>query len=506
MLSRLLREENGIALVLALMTMTALSIIGTTVILYATSAGHQSSYSRSNDVAYRLAESGINNAAAVLGLPANNAQSQSTLPSTEATASTLTTSVGSAKWWGVYNNSGVTNQWTVFGKGIVANPNPNSSQVTRTISATINITPSLTQPLNAQAWNYWFALNQGGPNVCDTTVSNNVEVDASFYIMGNLCLANNAKIVEDLANPRIPIIVAVQGKFQSSPGTSIGRAANNTISEAHINGGCGSSLASTHTCKAYPTAGYDPIYATRFDTAGNLVTPPVIDWAYWYLHASPGPNVPCNAGAVNPPLFEGGSAPYNTSQDISGIYPNGSVPSTFNLTPATDYSCSTAGGSISWVAATKTLTVSGVTYIDGSAAVTNGAVNEYNGMGTIYISGSFSVNGMMCGKRNAGQTDCDFTNWDPNTEMLIIGAHGQDASGNSISMSNGAKWEGGVYGINKVALSNNAVIEGPTIGGTFTFSNNVVLKPFPQITVVPLGAPGNPNVYAQPNPPGGYSG
>jgi hypothetical protein len=32
------------------------------------------------------------------------------------------------------------------------------------------------------------------------------------------------------------------------------------------------------------------------------------------------------------------------------------------------------------------------------------------------------------------------------------------------------------------------------------------LRPFPVITNVPLGAPGNPNVYAQPNPPGSYSG
>jgi Tfp pilus assembly protein PilX len=505
-LSRLVREQDGIALVLALMTMTVLSIVATTVVLYATSAGHQTAYSRSNDVAYRLAETGINNAAAVLGLASNNAQTQSTMPSTEGTASSVSTSVGTAKWWGVYNNSGVTNQWTVYGKGIVTNPNPNSSAVTRMISAVINITPSLSQPLNAQAWNYWFALNQGGANVCDTTVNNNVEVDSSFYIMGNLCLSNNAKVVEDLASPRIPIIVAVQGKVQFSPGSSIGRGVGNTVTEAHINGGCGSSLGTTHTCKAYPTSGFDSIYATTFDTNGNLVTPPVIDWAYWYLHGSPGPNTPCNAGAVNAPLFEGGPAPHNTAQDISGTYPNGSVPTTFDMTPGSDYSCSTSTGSISWVAATKTLTVSGAMYIDGSAAVTNGAVNEYNGMGTLYLSGSFTINGMMCGKRNAGNTDCDFTGWNPNTEMFIVGAHGQDASGNSIVMGNGSKWEGGVYGINKVLLNNNAVIEGPTIGGTFVFTNNVILKPFPKITVVPLGAPGNPNVYAQPNPPGGYSG
>ena len=45
-------------------------------------------------------------------------------------------------------------------------------------------------------------------------------------------------------------------------------------------------------------------------------------------------------------------------------------------------------------------------------------------MGTIYLSGYLTVDGMMCGKRNANNSDCDFTNWNPNTEMLIVGAHG----------------------------------------------------------------------------------
>jgi Tfp pilus assembly protein PilX len=503
-LTKGLSDEAGMALVLALMTMTVLTIVATTSVLYSTQSQHQATFSKSSDVAYRLAEAGVNNAAATLGLPANNAQSQATLPSTEATSNSQVTSVGTSRWWGLYD--ALSNSWAVYGKGIVANTSAHGASIKRTVSARISVTPSLKQPLNAQAWNYWFATNQGGPSVCDTSISNNVEVDSSFYIMGNLCLSNNAKIVEDLATPRIPIIVAVQGKFNYSNGTSIGRSSTNTVTEAHINGGCGSSFTSMHTCKAYPTSGNDPIYAGTFDTNGSLVTPPVIDWAYWYAHASPGPNNPCAAGAVRAPSFDGGPAPHNTAQDITGVYPNGSVPTTFDLTPSQDYSCSTGYGSISWSALTKTLTVSGAMYIDGNVAVTNGAVNEYNGMATLYVSGSLSVNGMMCGKRNATSSDCDFSSWDPNTEMLIVGAHGSDASGNSVFLNNSAKWEGGIYGVNKDTLSNNAEIEGPTIGGTFGFSNNVVLKPFPKITVVPLGAPGNPNVYAQPNPPSGYSG
>ena len=497
---RLGREEQGVVLVIALMTMTVLGIVTGTAIYYTTSNQTQSDYSKASDAAYRLAEAGVNNASATLGLASNNAQDQATMPSTEATALSNTYPTGTAKWWGVFNAT--TNIWTVYGKGIVNNPIVGAGSVTRQLSASIAVTASLTQPLNAQAWNYWFATNQGGATACDVNISNNVEVDASFYVMGNLCLSNNAKIVEDLATPRLPIVVAIQGKFGYSNGTSIGRSGTNTATEVHINGGCGSTaLTSTHTCKAYPTTGYDSIYATRFDTAGNLVTPPTVDWSYWYTHASPGPTHPCTTSSGTYPTWDN-----NTSQDITGTIPNGSVPTSFDLTPGFDYSCSASGGSISWVASTKTLTISGAMYIDGSATVSNGAVNEYNGMGTLYLSGSLYVNGMMCGKRNAGLTDCDFSNWNPNTEMFIVGVHGVDASNEGVLLNNSSKWEGGIYTNTKVVLSNNAVIEGPVVGGTFTFSNNVTLKPFPTITVVPLGAPGNPNVYAQPNPPSGYSG
>ena len=47
------------------LTMTVLTIVSTTAIYYSTQSEHQSSYSKSSDAAYRLAESGINNALAV---------------------------------------------------------------------------------------------------------------------------------------------------------------------------------------------------------------------------------------------------------------------------------------------------------------------------------------------------------------------------------------------------------------------------------------------------------
>ena len=156
----------------------------------------------------------------------------------------------------------------------------------------------------------------------------------------------------------------------------------------------------------------------------------------------------------------------------------------------------------------KTMTVKGDVYIDGN--VTSGTERRRStpARATIYSAGYVTITARSCGKRSTPGSTAPATpaNWNPNTEMWIIAAHGDDGSGNSVTFPNNATWEGGVYANKVIDLANNANVEGPIIGGSAIFSNNVTVKPFPVITTVPLGAPGNPNVYAQPNPPGGYSG
>jgi len=513
-LDRLRSEERGFALVMALMTMTVLTIVSTTAIYYSTQSEHQSSYSKSSDAAYRLAESGINNAMATLGYNQTNALASASLPSTEATSSSQTYSTGTAKWWGTLDT--VNRIWTLYGKGIVSNPNPNSADITRQLTATMQVTYSYNQPVNTQAWNYIYMTNKGGSNVCDVNLSNNAQIDAPVYVEGNLCFDNNTNIRQDMT-PSIPISVIVKGKVQwANNGSSIGMSTTNYIDTAYIAGGCGASLSSVHTCKAYPTfsSGYDPIYvrcATCFSTSTPTVSPPVVNWTTdgYYASASPGPTHPCTTSSGTVPLFESTTAgANNTLQNITAPNYNGSIPTNQNLTPATSYTCKTATGELSWNATTKVMTIKGVVYIDGSVTIGDGSVDEYNGQAVLYASGTITVSGKMCGKRLANNTDCDFSSWNPNTEMWILAAHGADASNNSILFpdSSGDKWEGGVYANNNLLLANNAVIEGPMIAGGTDFSNNVSIKPFPVITSVPQGTPGNPNTYAQPNPPGGYSG
>ena len=57
-----------------------------------------------------------------------------------------------------------------------------------------------------------------------------------------------------------------------------------------------------------------------------------------------------------------------------------------------------------------------------------------------------------------------------------------------------------------LAYGNNASSDGPVMGSQIIFSNNVITNAFPNITTVPVGMPGNPAVYAQPNPPQSFSG
>jgi hypothetical protein len=169
----------------------------------------------------------------------------------------------------------------------------------------------------------------------------------------------------------------------------------------------------------------------------------------------------------------------------------------------------TPSGELSWNATTKTLTVFGTMFIDGSAKIGNGAVNQYNGQATLYLSGTFlfANNSKLCG--GIVSSNCDFSAWNPNTEMLTFVANGdggQAGTGNSILLQQNAQFQGGVFATKNVSYENNARSDGPIVGEQIIFANNVQNDQFPTITTVPVGMPGNPSVYAQPNPPQLYSG
>jgi hypothetical protein len=55
-------------------------------------------------------------------------------------------------------------------------------------------------------------------------------------------------------------------------------------------------------------------------------------------------------------------------------------------------------------------------------------------------------------------------------------------------------------------VGQSATFEGPMMGGSLVFNNSVTARPFPVIETVPLGTPGNPNIYAKPQTPRNFTG
>ena len=134
-------------------------------------------------------------------------------------------------------------------------------------------------------------------------------------------------------------------------------------------------------------------------------------------------------------------------------------------------------------------------------------LNSYNGQATLYLSGTFLVSGKLCG--GVSGADCDFAAWNPNSEMLTVVADGNGGgagTGNSILVDNNSQFQGGLFGMSAVEFTNNSRSDGPIVGSTVKLANNVQVHQFPTVTVVPVGMPGSPLVYAQPNPPELFTG
>jgi hypothetical protein len=497
---RHLKKQEGIALVVVLGALTALSIAVGTATLYTTQNVRNAERSSSDEFAFSLTEAGLANAMAVLANPSNNALDADTLPDTEAEASSVTYDTGTAKWYGTLDRS--TAVWTVTAIGLHANPTgPSAAPVRRKLTAKVPVIPTNTQNNNNPAWNYVYARATGSP--CDVDLANNLTGSSQFYVAGNLCLRQNVGITS-------PTLI-VRGNLDLENNAYIGTATSmSTRVETYVGGSCryaggawGTPCSGDQDARRIFSKMNPPSYVVGVNSTAPVIPEPEADFAEWYENAIPGPAQTCTTVSGTPPTFD-------------NDYPNrnNSVSTVFELTPATSYTCRVGtaenpSGELSWNSSTRVLKVAGTIFIDGSARITNGFLNSYTGQGTLYLSGTYSIgNGSkLCG--GISGSSCDFASWNPNSTMLTIvaeGSGGQAGVGNSILMDNNGQTQGGLFATQAVEFRNNSRSDGPIVGSTVKFNNNVHNDQFPTITVVPSGMPGNPIVYAQPNPPELFAG
>jgi Tfp pilus assembly protein PilX len=593
---RLAGEQRGIALVMALGILVVCAIMLTTVVAYTSSGQRTASFSKARMTAFDAADAGMNNAYAVLNLPANNSLLQSILPpchtanpdtstpaATNPTWMTSSSNLTAQSTWNtnVYGNATTywcgdldryNAQWFLRSVGSLRNPT-GAGTTTRTLNSKVTIQPTLTQPKNNPVWDYLYAGHTG--SACDQTLNNNISGSSRMYIAGNLCLSPNVNLAQSK--------VIVAGNLDLANNSSVG--ANTSLStrvETQVGSNCryGTNSPPWVTCSGNQDANH--IYSKLADgtTIGvnhvpDVIAPPAADFATWYQNAIPGPAQSCTTASGPTPTFD---TNYPTRDN--------SVTNAFDLTPATSYTCRvgrgasttlaaaitssqttitvasasgfpTSGtfrvriddedmtvtggqgtttwtvtrgvnsttaashvisqavnqddagtsGELSWDATTKTLTVNGTIFIDGSAKISDAAINTYNGQATLYLSGTFYANGSLCAAVS-GST-CNFAGWQPDKEMLMIvanGSGGQVNPGDGIQIANNFSYQGGLYATNAVEFGNNVNVDGPIVGSQIVLSNNLTTNAFPFITTVPVGMPSNSEVYAQPNPPQSFSG
>jgi hypothetical protein len=466
---RLIEPEDGVALIVAIGALSALTLVGASSVAFSTENAGNASRSKADQAAFALAEAGINNAMAVISNPANDPTNPNLLQPMYQNYEG-----GRATWSGVYDS--VTSTWTLTATGEMRNPTGTSATpVRRTIKAKAPVVagPQPTQPLANNAWNYVVATRTG--NACDETLPSSANNGAPLYTFGNLCLGSSSVVS---GGP-----LSVRGSMTLGSLSSVGTPGA-PVSEANIAGGC-----SGHAC-----SNADNVFATVNSQSPPVLTAPTPDWDYWYANAAPGPKKACEVSSGTVPVFDN-----NTARDKS-------VSTVFSLTPSTSYTCRVGPpgnptGELSWNSTTRVLTVRGTIFVDGQAKVDNAKLNTYVGQGSLYLSGSFLVtSGSKLCAVVAG-TDCDFSPgaWDPNRNLLSVVSNGNGGlgvlAGNSIQFGCFDRLQGALFGTNAIYFSGGAAPakhQGPIVASTITLSTSAELKPFGTLRTVPAGLPGQP--------------
>jgi hypothetical protein len=456
------------------------------------SSGRSANLLEARVSAESLAEAGLAQAFSVLNFESNNPTEPTLLgcnsSGTSCTPVTSTVGEGTASYNGSLDLN--TSKWTISSTGQVRNPT-GGAPVTVTLNATVPLVMTSGEP-NAAVWNYLFSTREPGGG-CEVDVSgSNVVIDIPVYVRGDLCLTGSNVMIDERGEGQTPspgpIDLRVGGKLVFIGSNATVGVPSDYITSAGIGLGCTNSINGTpHTCTTS-----DRYYVTT-SRPFEEIEAPVADINTWFNE----PNTINSTAAVGGDCNVRSGTPPNINPDALLDADAG----TLNLTPNQSYTCrkivdGVTVAELSWNGST-TLTIKGVIVVDGNLYA-NDSLATYAGSATIYVNGTFSItssNGKLC-----ATSDCNYTNWNPNAEMLIVVANTINLDG-----SNNA-YQGGLFcpttGTINLGGSNN-ILHGPIICGGFNFinSSNTEFKPMPTVSQVPLGAPLENNVSVAPGIP-----
>jgi hypothetical protein len=535
-----LRDDSGMALVMAIGIATVLAVAGASLVLYSIANEHHASRSRSDVRGYNIAQTGIENAVSQIanapdvdGDGATDLDLPTLFSAMSPGGKTETFGTGEQVVWDgqlwddrpnpsvLYTPSGnpyyLPNlRWHLTATSTVPNPAGTAgSTLTRQIQSDVRLVPAKEQPVDSAAWRYIYSKHDNGtlpwspgdnydPAGCDITIPNNPNIAASFYVTGDLCLENNSQIIGS-GGPN-PVEVIVHGwVVNRSPQAWVGTISNPTSTATRIGGMCWHRNRSPKDPAAIPPGPPIGCWTSEHFVPDAISTPPVIsppaaDFQAWYELGSPGPNDPCD-----PTLSSG--AYFAMDNDTTR---NGGA-ATINLPTLPAFHCETArGGIFAWDPATQRLTVEGTAYYDGTIELdTGGGYDvEYSSVGALYVGGGFRIHQVrLCADWSA--TTCD-ANWDGIGPMLLVAANGavnwSQCNPGGILLEQSAGFQGALYATNNICLQNSSLVQGPMVAEAELIQNGFTFYPIPRFTQVPFGTPQTPIIHWTLRPPTNYKG
>lgn len=483
-----LRDESGIALIMALAVMLVLTILVTGTLAFTSFTSRDASLKQSGQSAYSLAEAGLSQAKAQLyqhyynsdrttknyqtvydptwftasGVPS----SQQSPTSTAACTSTSTCMSWGPQSWTATGSPNVKGVLVLQGTGRVPNPT-GGAQLTRTVTDTVYVEqlPQYTPPPS-----YWTELYSGSTGQpCDLQLGQTVNANAPIYVAGNLCLTSAASI-EGSA-----VTLKVQGNVRlQNGGADIGKTTK--VTSVQVGGGCVKSNNGSYITPCPINTSTTQIW----DNSGNTTAPapavetlPAVDWT--------------------------GISNEQTASTVSCTNGVSLSSATFYLTPSsgagsTGYTCTIKDGvsggtvgSITYNSSAHTVALYGYLYFSGNLDISNGTPVTYTGVTSLFVAGTvFASNGTVLCVHVASGT-CDVANalntsssdyWDTTKSLLIIEAKGLMSSTN-------LSFQGGLYSATEINLGGGqGSTQGPLVSPSLIIPGQSLNLSFPNFPFI----------------------
>ncbi len=465
-----LGAEDGVALVLAIVIVAALTISSAALVRLATA--NQRAFTRDalQTRAFHVAEAGLNVGIGTLRStdPAGAVVQGSAVGSE---ASPVACCEGLGGWWAEKLTPVV---WKVWAQGLSP-----SGEVLRRVATEVTVDATSVNAQPSLAWSYDFFA--AAPEGC-TTMTGSTTVTASVFVRGDLCLDGTNRIAEpSLSGPQV-VEIYVEGTLYLTGVAQIG-SSSRPVRHATIPGGCVRN-GQTRPCHQ---ASQSRVYASLVDGYGSqqstLEKPSVNADAVY------------GSGDWDNPVCDDheGYAPFVFDNDGSR---NSSV-GTISLLGGDRYDCVIPGsgggtvGRLSWDPGSGTLRVEGTVFLDGNLSIDSGDQARYaeGTSATLYVNGVATTNGdaALCGPPSSASGASCPGQWDADDGALGVVVLNAGGSETGWSMSGNVELDLLVYVVGRFAQTGTARVTGPVVADSIILVGSAGAT---SVTNPPAGLPG----------------